>query len=198
MTAYTLFSQGAAGTLQADPTGYTLGIQFSVTTSGATLTGIWFYSAASAAELPTTIALYQVTGTSLVTSQAPSWLSGPGGSAAAAGSGWAYAALTTPPALTSGTAYKACVTCNPTGNWYSATASYWTTGGAGAGGITNGPLNAPNTGGASPSQDSLNVSGTLAYPGTASGNAANFWIDPEVTATPPPAIQYAYSMRRFP
>lgn len=184
MAVYTLFGQAATGsTLTSDPNPYTLGIQFSVSTSGNTLTGIWFYSATGAGVLPQTIALYAVSGTSLVTSQAGSWKTTPGGSAATAGSGWAYAAFTTPPALTSGTSYKACVLQNTGANWYSNTANYWTTGGAGAGGITSGPVTAPNYTGSSPGQDSYNSGATLAYPGSANGaTAPNYWIDPEVTS----------------
>lgn len=175
MPVYTLFSQQATGSvLASDITAYTMGVQFSVS-QAATLSGIWFYSASGATQLPQTIALYQVSGTSLVTSQAATW-------SGAAGSGWVRAPFTSPPALTAGTAYKACVLNNSgTVNWYSNTAHYWDTG-TGSGGAANGPLSAPNNAGASPGQDSFNQGNVLAYPASTS-LASNYWVDAEVTAS---------------
>ena len=188
MTAYTLFSQAGGGALQADPTAYTMGVQFAVSVSGATLTGIWFYSAASAGALPSTIALYAVSGASLVHSETPSWVG-------AAGSGWVRSAFSSPPSLTASANYKACVFFNPAGqNWYSLTANYWSSG-AGSGGITNGPLSAVNNAGGDGGQDTFTQSASLAYP-SASFNAGNYWMDPEVTtaAPAPPAAQVAAFM----
>lgn len=181
MTDYTLFSQGITGTLASDPTAYTLGVQFTVSVSG-TLHGIWFYSPATVAVLPQTIALYQVTGTgtgTLVTSQAASWLTAPGGSSASAGSGWCFAAFSSPPSISASTNYKACVLQNTNANWYSTIANYWSSG-AGSGGISNGPLSAPNNAGADQGQDTFTQSATLSYPAT-SFNATNYLIDPQVT-----------------
>jgi len=53
---------------------------------------------------------------------------------------------------------------------------------AGASGITSGPLSAPNNAGGDGGQDTFNVGGSLTYP-SGSFNAANYWLDPEVTAT---------------
>lgn len=173
MTTYTLFSQAATGSsLAADNTNYTMGVQFSVNVTGCTLIAIWFYSAATAGSLPATIALYAVTGQTLVHSEAATW-------SGAAGSGWVRAPFTSPPSLTSGAAYKAAVFDNAGTNWYSATAHYWDTG-AGSGGASSGPLNAPNNAGAAQGQDTF-TSGSLAYPAT-SFNAANYWVDPEISA----------------
>src|SRR5579872_549059 len=135
---FTLFGQTGGAALTADPTDYTMGVQFTVSRAAA-LKAIWFYSAPGAASLPGTIALYAVTGAALVASQAAAW-------SGAAGSGWVRAAFGSPPALASGTAYKACVFDNFGNNFYSTTAHYWDTG-AGAGGITNGPLSTPNNAG---------------------------------------------------
>lgn len=179
MTTYTLFGQPASpASIVSDSTAYTLGVQFSVASSGYTLTGIWFYSASGAASLPSTIGLYAVSGTSLVHSETPSW-------SGAAGSGWVKATFASPPSLTSGAAYKGCVLdASPGGNWYSATSHYWDTG-SGSSGITSGPdLSAPNNAGGSGGQDTLNTGSTIAYP-SSSFNAANYWVDVEVT--PPSA-----------
>lgn len=182
MTVYTLFGQPAApATLTADAQPYTFGVQFTVSSSAVspTLTGMWFYSAPSAAALPGTIALYQVSGTSLVHSETPSW-------SGAAGSGWVRASFSSPPALTTGVAYKACVLQSSAVNWYAVTGAYWSSG-PGSGGITSGVLTAPNNAGGDGGQDTFTNSGTLAYPATAF-NAGNYWVDLEVTATvTPPA-----------
>lgn len=60
------------------------------------------------------------------------------------GTGWQTAALSTPVQLTANTSYK--VTIHTDDN-YTATGGYWATG-AGVGGIVNGPLTAPDAGGA--------------------------------------------------
>ncbi len=179
MTAYTLFSQEVTGSsLTTDPTGYTMGVQFTVSVSGATLTAIWFYSASGAGVLPQTIALYAVSGTSLVHQESASW-------SGAAGSGWVRAAFSSPPSLTASASYKACVLQDTNANWYSATAHYWDSG-AGAAGITSGPLSAPNNAGADGGQDTFHSAASLTYP-DGSFNAGNYWMDPEVTTAGPAA-----------
>jgi hypothetical protein len=157
-----------------------MGVQFSVSVSGGTLNGIWFYSAAGLTSTPDTIALYTTSGT-LVSSQASTF----GG--AAAGSGWMHGTFTSPPALTSGATYVAAV--HGSGGFYSSTANYWSSG-AGSGGISNPPLSAPNNAGAVNGQGVFNT-GPLSFPAT-SFNATNYWVDPDVTATAaaPPALQY--------
>ena len=196
MAVWTLWNQTGGGSLASDTSSYTLGVEFHVTQPGCTLTGIWWYSASGAGALPGTIALYTVTGTTLVTSNTASW-------SGAAGSGWVRASFTSPPSLTSGTNYKACVFLQNNGsvNFYSSTVNYWSSG-AGGSGVTSGPITAPNNAGASPSQDSYNAGTSLAYPSTASGNASNYWIDPEVTApaaggSGPPVVPGRTWLRRF-
>lgn len=172
---YTLFNQGTSGPVTADANAYTLGVQFTVSQAGATLTGILFYSPTGAVNLPGTIALFAVTGATLVHSEAATW-------SGAVGSGWVKASFTAPPVLTPGTKYKACVlNAAGTGNWYAGIAHYWDTG-AGAAGITNGPLSAPNNAGGDGGQDTFTQSSTLTYP-SSSFNAADYQVDPEVTTT---------------
>ena len=175
MTAYTLYGQEATGSsLASDTDPYTSGVQFSVS-EACTLTAIWYYSPSGAAVLPGTIALYEVSGTVLVASQAASW-------SGAAGSGWVRAPFTSPPALTASTAYKGCVFYAGGSEWYGLSdPSYYTTG-AGAAGIMNGPLTAPNNAGASPGQCSYATGGSLAYPDESDAGANN-WVDIEVTAS---------------
>lgn len=172
MAVYTLFGQaGAPGSAAADTSNYTMGVQFKVSQAGCTLTGVWFNSATGAASVPSQIALFTAAGT-LVHSETASW-------SGAAASGWVRAAFASPPSLTSGTNYVAAVFDIGGGNWYSATGAYWSTG-AGSGGITNGPLSAPNNAGAVNGQSVFNQGGALFFP-SSSFNATNYWVDPEVT-----------------
>lgn len=178
MTMYTLFGQPASpATLTNDSADYTMGVQFSVSASGCTLTAIWFWSAPGAGALPDSIALYAVAGASLVHTEAASW-------SGAAGSGWVRAAFASPPSLTSGTSYKACIFENTGNFFYAGTSHYWDTG-SGSGGITNGPLSAPANSGADGGQDTFTNSSTLSYP-SGSFNSANYWVDPEVTTSATP------------
>jgi hypothetical protein len=155
-----------------------MGVEFSVSVSGATLSAVWFYSGPGAVALPGAIALYDIDA-NLIHSEAVSSWSG------AAGSGWVRAAFSSPPALTSGVGYRACVfTVSPAGNWYSATANYWAfeSGLGGSLGITHGPLTAPNADGSSGGQDTFNAGTSLTYPASAF-NSTNYWVDPEVTVS---------------
>lgn len=186
MTAYTLFGQAGGGTDPADGGAYTMGVQFSVSVSGGTLTAVWFYSLAGLTNTPGTIALYTAAGT-LVTSETSTF----GG--ATLGSGWIRGAFASPPSLTAGTPYVAAVLGS--GGFYSATGAYWSSG-AGSGGITNGPLSAPNNAGAVNGQDVFNGGASLTFPAS-TFNATNYWVDPEVTATAaaPPPPQYLIAGR---
>lgn len=172
MTAYTLFSQSLTPAVTSDASAYTMGVQFSVS-QAATLTAIWFYSPPGVSNLPATIALFAVSGAALVTSQAAAW-------SGAAGSGWVRAPFTVPPALSPGTAYKACIFDSGGNNFYASISHYWDTG-AGQNGISNGPLSAPNNAGGDHGQDTFHQSAALTYPDT-SFNATNYLVDPEVTA----------------
>lgn len=178
MTVYTLFGQPASpAAIGSDNNPYTLGVQFSVSQS-ATLTGIWFWSAPGAVVIPVTIALFAVSGASLVHSESASW-------SGAAGAGWIRAAFSSPPSLTSSVSYKAAVLGNTggTGNWYSPTGAYWSSG-PGSAGVTSGPLSAPNNGGGDDGQDTFFNNPSLTYPSN-SFNAANYWVDPEITTAAP-------------
>jgi Domain of unknown function (DUF4082) len=174
VATYTLFSQGATGaTLASDTSTYTLGVEFSVSSSGYTLDAVWFYSASGATDLPVTIGMFEVTGGTLVHSESASW-------SGAGGSGWVKASFSSPPSLTSGTNYKAVVFHSTAVNWYAGTSFYWSSG-AGSGGITNGVLSAPNDSGATPGQDSYATAGSISNPNGAI-HATNYWVDPEVTS----------------
>lgn len=172
MPAQTVFAQQATGSaLAADPNPYTLGMQFSVS-QPAPLAAVWFYSAPGAAILPQEIALYAVTGQALVHAETVAW-------SGAAGSGWVRAPFAAPPALAAATSYKGAAIQTTAANWYSATAHYWDTGPGGSG-LASGIITAPSNAGGDGGQDTL-FSGGAGYPAT-SFNAANYWVDVEVTA----------------
>lgn len=171
MTAVTLFGQPSnPATLVSDPTGYTMAVQFTISTP-LPLDGIWFWSAPGAGSLPGTIALFAVGTQTLVHSESATW-------SGAAASGWVFAAFSSKPSLSAATNYKAAVFNSGGSNWYSATSAYYSSG-PGSGGISNPPLSAPNDAGTTSGQDSFNQD-TLGYPQN-SFNAANYWVDPQVT-----------------
>ena len=180
MAVLTLFGQAATGSaLAADATGYTMAVQFSVSSSGvasANVTGMWFYSPPGAVTLPQRILIYTAPGRVVVANQLASW-------SGAAGSGWVRAPFTVPPALTLGSSYKAAMAQTNLVNWYSATGAYWSTG-PGAAGVTNGALTAVNNAGGDGGQDTFTTL-VPSYPDT-SFNASNYWVDPEVTTVPAP------------
>jgi hypothetical protein len=164
---------------------FTLAAEFEL--SGAcNLSKIWFYSQAGATQLPTETGIWAISGTSLVpgTHQtSPSW-------SGAAGSGWVstpYTGVT----LSPGVKYKVSV-FNGAGSpniWNVSYFSYWGTG-PGAGGITAGPLSAPDiTTATSPGQDTFNLGATFTYPASfdSSNPGDNYWVDVEVTPVAAPA-----------
>lgn len=181
MPAYDLFGEPASpATLTADTASYVLAVQFSIASllpgQVATLTRIKWFSPPGAGILPNAIDLWQVSGASLVATQAASW-------DGAVGSGWVHAPFTSPPVLTPGVAYKAAIFKNDgsVNTFYGSTPNYWSSG-PGSGGITNGPLSAPNNAGGDGGQSTFNNSNLNAYPAT-SFNATNYWLDLEVTVT---------------
>jgi len=174
MTVYSLFGQPAGfSTLTTDNVNYTMGVQFTVSVA-ATLTGIWWYSPAGAGILPDHIELWAVSGRSLVVNQAAAW-------SGVAGSGWVRAPFNSPPSLTGGASYKGSIFKNDgsVNNFYGSIANYWSSG-AGSGGISNGPLSAPNNAGGDGGQDTFDTTSVVAYPLSAF-NATNYGVDVEVT-----------------
>lgn len=175
MAAYTIFSQSTNWALVSDANPYTLGMQFAVSRSVA-LTGIWFHSATGAAARPTECAIYNGDTATLVggtDNASPSW-------SGAAGSGWIKVTYDGSITLTSGIHYVVVVLFNTTGsNWYSDTTNYWTTG-AGSGGLSNGPLSAPNSASALNGQAVFHAGGTLTFP-TTTQTGDDFGVDVEVS-----------------
>lgn len=170
---------------------FTLGCEFTLSQACA-LNKIWFYSAAGYTQLPTECGIWNVGTQALVAgtdNSSPSW-------SGAAGSGWisvSYSGVTLPAGD-----YKVAV-LNAAGTpsiWNTTTNTYWGAS-VGVGGITNGPISAPDTTHAtSPGQDTYNLGAAFVYPLTyaAGANGANYWVDAEVTpvVTGPPT--YTASM----
>lgn len=173
MANHTLFSQAA-------PTGSnggggattgTYGLQFSVS-SAQTASGIWFYTPSGATALPDSIGIFDTNG-SLAQLQVPSW-------SGAAGTGWVLATFNAPITLATSTQYVAAFHMPfSSGFWNVTDSTYWSSG-AGASGITSGPITAPGNGAAVHGQNSY-VSGTqIGFPTTSlAGN--NIWMDIQTT-----------------
>lgn len=176
--SYRLFpAQPAPPSLVADTANnFTLGCEFTLSRACA-LNRIWFYSPSGVTQLPTEAAIYKVASQAIVAgtdNTSPSW-------SGVAGSGWVsvpYAGVILPAGD-----YKVTV-FNGAGTpviWNDSTASYWTTNGPGANGLTTGPLSAPNTTlAASPGQDTYHLGTPIHWPDTNAG-PFNYWVDVEVT-----------------
>lgn len=195
---------------------YTIGTEVHLT-SGCTLDNAWYYSQSGAASLATRCDVWSIsTGLSVASITSPSWLTA-SGSAASAGGGWVKAAFAGSTTLPAGS-YRVTVynSGGTSGSWAARDAStdYWgqsTSTGAGASGITWGPLTAPSQPGASsgyvynasdgaatPAYSSGTAvsaqsvfgqlpGGGITYPqlyapvGGSSNQAQNYWVDLEVT-----------------
>jgi hypothetical protein len=175
-----------------DQTGYTLGLEFSLTQS-CLLKKIWHYSptgaatdgGAAATVLPSRCAIWNV-GTQAIVggsdNQAPAWKK-PDGTAAAAGAGWVYCDYSASGVtLAPNTNYKVSTFHAAGANWFGAVGNVWAGAGLYANGMTQGPLVIPNNAGASPGQQSWNTV-TWGYPNT-STNPESDWVDVEVSPAP--------------
>lgn len=147
-----------------------------------TLNQILVYSPAGSLALPSKCAIYNVATQAIVAGtlqSAPVW-------SGAAASGWVSATYTgvTLPAGD----YKVAV-AGAAGKFNAATGpNYWQSGGPGVGGITNGPLSAPDLAHAtSPGQSTYNGGGAdIAYPLTiVAASAYTYWVDVAVTPQAP-------------
>ncbi len=161
----------------------TFGNEFTLSES-CTLDNIWYYSppTVSPTALPTICGIWNVSTEAVVSgteNTSPSW-------SGAAGSGWvscSYSGVTLPAGD-----YKVTVfTTGGSTNFYQESELYWASPGAGASGITAGPLSAPsNTTATTPGQGTYNHGGTFTYPtttDTGSDAGQNRWVDVEVTPT---------------
>ena len=161
----------------------TFGTEFKLS-QACTLDNIWFYSPSGVTILPSRCAIWDVSSRTVVAgtdSTSPSW-------SGAAGSGWvscAYSGVTLPAGD-----YKTTVYSGGGARFYTETVDYFSSG-AGANGITAGPLSCPSTGGATPPGNSTYQDGPFAYPNTFDDDdgGENRWVDVEVTpaaGNPPP------------
>lgn len=184
----TITNPGSAGTASA----LTLGTQFSVA-SATPLLSIPWYSPSGAAALPTICGIWDVASQSLVTSDAdPEWLLEDGTTPGTPGAGrmlcdFSAASVT----LIPGNPYVTSVFQPGAVQWYSTVANYWTSG-AGASGISNGLVNAPNVGGSANGQG-CQAAGIWAFPST-SGGGTVYYVDVEVEAgsAPPTSTSGAF------
>lgn len=167
---------------------YSLGTEFTLS-QACTLDNIWFYSPSGASGLPTQCAIWDVATQSVVAGTlktSPSW-------SGASGSGWvaaSYTGVTLPAGDYKTSVWNAAASGSGTG-WNEYTVDYFTTG-AGANGITSGPITVPNaTSATSPGQSTYSTSTTtFLYPDTyVASQGQSYWVDVEVTPLsfiPPP------------
>lgn len=183
MPVYTLFQQTGGDVIAADTAIYTLTMEFALSAPGA-LTGIWFYSASGAAVLPDACCIFQVTGQSQVpgtVNTTPSW-------SGAAGSTWVKCAYPGTTTLQFSTNYRVAVHLPGGANAYSATHNYWTAGGPGQNGLTNGIISAPNSTNSDVGQGAFFSGGSvLTYPNS-QFLTSNYWVDVEITTGSGPVV----------
>lgn len=186
---------------------YVLGTEFHLS-AACTLNKIWYYSPSGTVQLATSARVWSIqgpnAGTSVAANITPSW-------SGAAGSGWiscSFSGVTLPAGSYKATVFNNVVTPD---EWSAKDAStnYWATG-AGASGITWGPLNAPglstaslayvfngagggntppfSTGGGTTERGQCTFSQPTVAPGPdqypylyVDGLAQNYWLDLEVT-----------------
>ena len=171
MTTYSLYGQAAqSGYAVESGSSGTPGLTFTVSANGS-LQGIWQYSPSGVTGRPTAIGVWNSSGTLLASNTSPSW-------SGAAGSGWIYAAFSSPVALTSGSTYTVGYFGNTTGSG-SAFFAYQT---SPTWPGTVGILSATSTG----NGYSNTSSGAIAYPLSGTNYDFAFGIDVEVTSSAPP------------
>jgi hypothetical protein len=199
-----------SSTVQDASVNYDVATEFALSVP-CVLNKIWYYSPSGTAQLATACSVFKIlsgglTGSVAATTAAPSW-------SGAAGSGWvscSFTGVTLPAGKYKVGVYNGTVT--PDGwNAKDAQTDYWRNG-AGGGGITNGPLSAPNlsssslaynfngnAGGTPPYSDGTTLAGQPTFSqGTpdqypylvalvaspTAGSTQNYWVDVEVTVAP--------------
>ena len=165
---------------------YTLGTQFSVSTS-CPLLKIWWYSPPDATVLPAICGIWDAGAQALITEDAaPAWLD-PDGGTASPGDGWVYCDFSAADVtLVSGVNYVVSVFQPASATWWVTVANYWTPGSGlgGQNGITDGLLTAPDTTASVNGQGCYDTTGTWEFPGTNPGNGEVFYVDVELSGTP--------------
>lgn len=180
MTDWDLFGAtagpGASTVDEGNP--YTLGVEWSVSGSSRWLKGYRFWRAPDLEVTgPVSAGTWEAVSTAAVPSTTATF--------ALSGSGWQDVLLATPQPLVAGTRYRTGALF-PNGR-YVFTGAYWSSG-PGAAGIIVGPLTGWNQAGATGTQQgSLNAGGSLAFPGSGSPAAANYWVTPIITDVDPSA-----------
>jgi len=165
----------AGGGLSGDYLQQTMGTEF-LLSEPCTLNNIWFYSPPGATILPSRCAIWEV-GTQAVVSgtdnTSPSWSGAPG-------SGWVKCPYND--VILPAGDYKTSVYYGGGSDFYEELEDYFGTG-AGANGITAGPLVAPNATNATPPGQCTFHHGVFAYPNTydTDFDGQTRWVDVEVT-----------------
>jgi hypothetical protein len=184
VTTFRLFDAATVVPAAARANNDVFGTEF-ILSKDQRLYGIWYYSVAGALALPTRCSIWRISDqTLLFDDQDPAW-------SAAAGAGWVHTVYAGSSALPGSIKMVVGVYHDASVVWRTNTGGYWSTG-DGAGGVTNGPISAPNLAG------SVNGQGVFAtgfaFPGS-TGASQNFWSDAEV-GDPPPVFPGAAAVSR--
>lgn len=175
--AWTLFGQCSVlpGTVQPGGlTGFTQCMQFSLT-QDARVTGIWWYSPDGGTILPQQCGIFlDSTQALILVNASPAW-------SGTAGAGWVKCTFDGSFPLFAGAQYQVAVYSGTSAGYYAATSGFWTSGGTGEDGLTNGIVTAPDSSASAEGQGSYSDGNSeLTYPDL-SGAGANYWVDIEVT-----------------
>lgn len=178
MVGYTLWQQTAVTGSAGAELPYTLGTQFVVAVD-CILTGIWWYSPAGAAALPTVCGVWDIANIAAIAEDGDPWWQS-GGSNALPGDGWVRDDFTAAGVvLAAGNPYAVAVWQPASVAWYIAESGYWDSG-AGADGLADGPLSAPDDADSVNGQGCYDTTGIWTFPGTSPGDGESFYADPEV------------------
>lgn len=180
MTDFDLYGATSGPAVSIDEPGsqYTLGVEWYVVGT-AWLKGYRFWRPADGGVPkitgPIVARTWTVTGSAMPGADAAFSLSG---------SGWQTVLLTTPLPLLIGPSNSLRSGVHFPNGAYAATNGFFGIGGAGEGGLANGPLRAPDAGNATNLIQNLFTAGaSLTFP--ASGSSTNYWIQPIVTDVDP-------------
>jgi hypothetical protein len=176
MTAYTLLSAYSAPNANNAGANLTLTTLFTVS-EAVPLTGIWFDSPSGAGGLPDACCIYTVSTQAQLSGtlkNSPTW-------SGAAGSGRIKCSYSGSVILAAGVSYLVAVHLpSSVADGYGKVAGFWASG-AGASGLSSGPLSAPSYASNSLQGNVQSGSGTIAYPTVGESGA---WYGTDVEVTP--------------
>lgn len=191
MTTQRVFPSATGPATSAVDVALAVGVEFKTNVT-AWVTHIHYYRGTGTQEAPVSAQVWRVDSATAGTNMGSVTVPSPGST-----TGWLTVALGTPVQLVANQAYRASALYTNATNQgkYTATSSYFTTGGGGASDIVNGFLTAPNGANAvGANQGSYVYTSTASMP-INSFNSGNYWVDVNVTDVDPAGGAAAYPIR---